>query len=65
MDDGETPRGGRELVQRVALGCDHRGFEGKQVIKLFLQTLGYKVSDVGVHAGESADYPDIAVKVAR
>jgi ribose 5-phosphate isomerase B len=65
MDNGESPRGGRELVQRVALGCDHRGFEGKQVIKLYLQTLGYRISDVGVQAGESADYPDIAAQVAR
>jgi ribose 5-phosphate isomerase B len=59
------PRGGPDLVHRVALGADHRGFEGKQIIKLYLQTLGYHVSDVGTHGKDSVDYPDIAVKVAR
>ena len=65
MDTGETPRGGPDVVQRVALGADHRGFEGKEVIKLYLQTLGYRVSDVGTHGKDIVDYPDIAVKVAR
>jgi len=59
------PRAGPDLVHRVALGADHRGFEGKQIIKLYLQTLGYHVSDVGTHGKDSVDYPDIAVKVAR
>jgi len=65
METGETPRGGPDVVQRVALGADHRGFEGKELIKLYLQTLGYRVSDVGTHGKDSVDYPDIAVKVAR
>jgi ribose 5-phosphate isomerase B len=64
-ESGETPRSGRDLVQHVALGADHRGFEGKELIKLYLQTLGYRVSDVGTNSKESVDYPDIAVKVAR
>ncbi len=62
---GEAPGGGKDLVQRVALGSDHRGFEGKEVLKLYLQTLGYRVSDVGTHNKDSVDYPDIALKVAR
>jgi ribose 5-phosphate isomerase B len=65
METGEAPSAGADLVQRVALGADHRGFEGKEVIKLYLQTLGYRVSDVGTHDRQSVDYPDIALKVAR
>ena len=31
----------------------------------YLQTLGYRVVDVGCAAGEKVDYPDIAVAVCR
>ena len=65
LGGGEQAGSGPDQVQHVALGADHRGFEGKEVLKLYLQTLGYKVSDVGTHSKESVDYPDIAVKVAR
>ena len=52
-------------VQRVALGSDHGGFEAKEFIKKYLQTLGYTVVDVGTGSRESVDYPDLALKVAR
>jgi len=61
----EEGRPGTDAVHRVALGSDHRGYEGKEVIKLYLQTLGYHVADVGAFSKDSVDYPDIAVKVAR
>ena len=61
----EEGRAGADAVHRVALGSDHRGYEGKEVIKLYLQTLGYHVADVGAFGKDSVDYPDIAVKVAR
>ena len=65
MADVEAGRPGPDAVHRVALGSDHRGYEGKEVIKLYLQTLGYHVADVGAFGTQSVDYPDIAVKVAR
>jgi len=64
MEGGEQG-GGKDQVQRVALGSDHRGFEGKEILKLYLQPLGYRVQDVGTHSRESVDYPDIALQVAR
>ena len=55
----------RDNVRRVAIGADHGGYEVKEKIKSFLQTLGYHVTDVGTDSKESVDYPDFAEKVAR
>ena len=55
----------KDNVRRVALGADHGGFEVKEKIKVFLEKLGYRVTDVGTDSGESVDYPDFAEKVAR
>jgi len=54
-----------EKVQRVALGSDHGGFEAKEFLKSYLQTLGYTVVGVGTTSKDSLDYPDFAQKVAR
>ena len=54
-----------EKVLRVAVGSDHGGFEAKELLKGYLGTLGYRVTDVGTYSKESVDYPDFAVKVAR
>ena len=56
---GQTDR-----VKRVALGCDHTAVAAKNIIKRYLDTLGYKVTDVGTHDSASVDYPDIARAVA-
>jgi ribose 5-phosphate isomerase B len=55
----------RDNVRRVAIGADHGGYEVKDRIKGFLETLGYRVTDVGTDSKESVDYPDFAAKVAR
>ena len=55
----------KDQVQRVAVGSDHGGFEAKEKLKTYLQSLGYQITDVGTYSKESVDYPDIAVKVAR
>jgi ribose 5-phosphate isomerase B len=55
----------RDNVRRVAIGADHGGYEVKEKIKSFIETLGYRVTDVGTHSKESVDYPDFAEKVAR
>ena len=52
-------------VKRVALGADHGGYEAKEAVKRYLETLGYRVTDVGTGNKDSVDYPDFAVKVAR
>jgi ribose 5-phosphate isomerase B len=55
----------KDNVRRVAVGSDHGGFEKKEKLKAFLETLGYHVTDVGTSGKESVDYPDFAVKVAK
>lgn len=55
----------RDKVSSVALGSDHGGYPAKELIKSFLETSGYKVTDVGTFNTESVDYPDFAEKVAR
>ena len=55
----------KDNVLRVALGSDHGGFEAKEILKQYLKSLGYRVTDVGTDSRESVDYPDFAVKVAK
>ena len=54
----------REKVSKVFIGSDHGGFESKEILKVYLETIGYKVADVGTYSKESVDYPDFALKVA-
>ena len=50
---------------RVAIGCDHAGFDLKKTIKALLDRLGVPCEDVGAASAASADYPDFAEAVAR
>lgn len=50
---------------RVALGADHAGFRYKQALVAELQDAGYRVTDMGTHSEEPADYPDFAAAVAE
>jgi ribose 5-phosphate isomerase B len=54
-----------DKVLRVALGSDHGGYEAKELLKSYLGSLGYRVTDVGTFDKESVDYPDFALLVAR
>jgi ribose 5-phosphate isomerase B len=49
----------------LALGADHGGFHLKEVLRPIIESLGLSVRDVGVHEAQTADYPDIAHKVAQ
>ncbi len=51
--------------QAVALGCDHGGLDLKRALKSHLESLGYRVEDVGTHTTDAVDYPDIAEEVGR
>ncbi len=44
----------------ISIGCDHGGFELKNVITSYLTELGYEYKDCGTFTTESVDYPDIA-----
>ncbi len=50
---------------KVAIGCDHAGFEAKEAIKNYLTELGYEVKDFGTYSIDSCDYPEFGFKVAN
>ncbi|MEN3185903.1 MAG: ribose 5-phosphate isomerase B [Atribacterota bacterium] len=50
---------------KVLLGSDHAGVQLKEDLKIFIQSLGHEVEDYGVHTGESFDYPDVAIPLAK
>ena len=49
---------------KIAIGSDHAGFDLKEHLRAFVESLGHQVVDVGTHSTESVDYPDFAEKVA-
>jgi ribose 5-phosphate isomerase B len=65
LQSAETDVNLKDNVKRVVIGSDHGGFEKKEKLKVFLSTLGYRVTDVGTDSTESVDYPDFAARVAR
>lgn len=50
---------------KIAIGCDHGGFEHKNAIAEHLKDRGFQVVDCGIYENKSVDYPDIAVKVCE
>lgn len=42
---------------KVAIGCDHAGYELKEKVKAKLTNDGYEVVDVGTNSTDSVDYP--------
>jgi ribose 5-phosphate isomerase B len=51
---------------KIYLGADHAGFELKEKIKEFLNSLGFQVFDEGAFSYEEEDdYPEICQMVAR
>lgn len=48
----------------IPIGCDHAGFQLKQVIIKHLQDKGFSVDDKGCYSEESIDYADFAHPVA-
>lgn len=50
---------------KIAIGCDHGGFEHKNAIAEHLKERGFEVTDFGIYENKSVDYPEIAMKVAN
>ena len=50
---------------KLAVGCDHGGFEVLESIRAYLKEKGIEYVDFGTHSTDSVDYPLIALKVAK
>ena len=50
---------------KIAIACDHRGYEAKELIKGLLQRFGHEVEDFGTNESKSCDYPDYAVPASK
>lgn len=50
---------------KVAVGCDHAGYEVKDVVLQALQAVGHDYIDFGTFDKNSVDYPDFALKAAQ
>ena len=50
---------------RLAIGCDHAGFEYKEALKGLLVKKDYQVEDFGTFSKESVDYPDYVHPLAE
>lgn len=49
----------------IAIGCDHGGYDLKEVIVQYLKEKNYEVKDCGCYSKESCDYPEIGRAVAH
>ena len=52
------------MMPKIAIGCDHAGFDHKEKLKNWLEKNGYETKDFGTYSNESTDYPDFAHPVA-
>jgi len=51
---------------RVHLGCDHAGFEFKEVLKTWLREAGHEPVDHGAHEFDADDdYPQFCIRAAQ
>jgi ribose 5-phosphate isomerase B len=49
---------------KIGIGSDHAGFEYKERLKPYLQSLGHEVRDFGTNSTEPVDYPRFIRPVA-
>ncbi len=49
---------------KIAIGCDHGGFNLKPILVKYLENNGYEFTDFGTFDGKSVDYNEIGEKVA-
>jgi ribose 5-phosphate isomerase B len=53
------------MNKKIAIGCDHAGFQLKKVLISHLSEQGWELVDFGCPSEESIDYPDYAHPVAE
>lgn len=50
---------------KIAIACDHRGFDAKKRLLPMLQKSGHQVTDFGCDGSSNVDYPDFGAPAAR
>ena len=50
---------------KIALGCDHGGYELKEYIKTVIEKMGHEYEDFGCYNLDSCDYPDFGAAAAK
>lgn len=50
---------------KIAVGCDHAGYELKTLLVPWLREQGHEVLDLGTNSSAPVDYPDYARAVGR
>lgn len=50
---------------KIAIGCDHGGYELKEEVVSHLKEQGIEVVDFGTNSLDSCDYPDFGVQAAK
>lgn len=51
-------------MKKLAIACDHAGFEYKEIIKKHLED-HYEIQDFGTYSKDSVDYPDFVHPAAN
>ena len=67
-----VPAGGIDRVfsesvedMKLSIAADHRGFQAKERMKVFLAELGHETEDFGTNSAAPCDYPDCAYPAAK
>jgi ribose 5-phosphate isomerase B len=50
---------------KIAVACDHRGFEAKRKLLAVLTQMHHEIVDFGCESTASVDYPDHAIPAAK
>ena len=50
---------------KIAVACDHRGYEAKRKLIPLLKKLGHEIEDFGCDSTAAVDYPDFALPAAK
>lgn len=53
------------MNKKIAIACDHGGYELKKTVLEYLNANGYEAVDFGCHGTQSVDYPDYAVPASQ
>ncbi len=51
-------------MKTIAIASDHAGFNLKEALKPTIESLGYKLLDLGTNNTKAVDYPDFGYKLA-